>query len=106
MSRAPHNQVDTPSNHPTPVSPIETMLSLLPLGKGEDVLGTGVLVSPRKRPFFNIPWESQVSEIRWNFISHVLVGEVKRLVSGGHIVTSAQRVLVSLCNPLLSLWAR
>ena len=99
MPRAPHNRVDAPANQPTPVSPIETMLSLLPLGKGEDVFGTGILVSPRRSPFFNIPWESQVSEIRWNFISHVLVGEVMRLVSEGRIVMSIKMVLVSLKIP-------
>lgn len=78
MPCAPHIRVDPPANHPTPASPMETMLSLLPLGKGEDILGLVILVSPRKRPFFNIPWESQVSEIRLNFISHFLVGEVMR----------------------------
>ena len=53
MPPAPHNQVDTPANDPTPISPIETMISLSPLGKAEDVLGTGILLSPRRSPFFS-----------------------------------------------------
>lgn len=103
MPRAPHNRVDTPVNQPTPPLQSRQCFLFYPWERGK--ISCALLVSPRRSSFFIILWESQVSEIRWNCIFHWLIGEVTRLVSRGHIVTSAQKALVSLCNPQLSLRA-